>query len=313
MPDAYTIRIYVPDGDPNGLRLVDRMNWTGRGIAFPRQALGSVTARPEFQGPGIYILKGHNDADDDDDLPLLYIGETENLKTRLEQHASQKPFWNEAVVFASTNNGLHKAHVKWLEQQLIARAKSIGQCHLQNGLEPTEPQLPEFERADTEAFLAEALRILPLLNIHCFQRARVIARPSEQAAATSETPESAAQDAPEDTLIVPAKREGFERAFLGENAWYAVRISGGKIPDIKYIAAYQTQPVSAVTHWATVDSIEPYGDTGKYRLNFQGAAQAFDRPIPFGKAKSGSMQGSRYTTLDALRKAKDLQALFKKG
>ena len=38
--------------------------------------------------------------------------------------------------------------------------------------------------------------------------------------------------------------------------------------DIKYIAAYQTAPISAVTHYAEVDSIEPYGDGGKYKLNF---------------------------------------------
>jgi hypothetical protein len=29
MPDPFTIRILVPDGDPEGVRLIDRMNWTG--------------------------------------------------------------------------------------------------------------------------------------------------------------------------------------------------------------------------------------------------------------------------------------------
>ena len=32
------------------------------------------------------------------------------------------------------------------------------------------------------------------------------------------------------------------------------------LPKIKYIAAYQSQPVSAVTHFAPVDHIEPYGE-----------------------------------------------------
>ena len=27
----FTIRIFVPDGDPEGFRLIDRMNWTGLG------------------------------------------------------------------------------------------------------------------------------------------------------------------------------------------------------------------------------------------------------------------------------------------
>src|SRR5690606_23525308 len=36
MADPFTIRIFVPDGDPEGVRLIDRMNWTGLGIVFPR-------------------------------------------------------------------------------------------------------------------------------------------------------------------------------------------------------------------------------------------------------------------------------------
>jgi hypothetical protein len=30
---AYTIRIFVADGDPEGVRVIDRMNWTGTGTA----------------------------------------------------------------------------------------------------------------------------------------------------------------------------------------------------------------------------------------------------------------------------------------
>jgi len=30
MADPFTIHIFVPEGDPEGVRLIDRMNWTGR-------------------------------------------------------------------------------------------------------------------------------------------------------------------------------------------------------------------------------------------------------------------------------------------
>jgi hypothetical protein len=66
-------------------------------------------------------------------------------------------------------------------------------------------------------------------------------------------------------VVVPAQK-GFRKVFLGENAWYAVRIARGMLPRIKYIAAYQSQPVSAVTHVAPVASIEPYGESGKYKI-----------------------------------------------
>ena len=66
-----------------------------------------------------------------------------------------------------------------------------------------------------------------------------------------------------DTVIVPAQSEGFKRVFLGENVWYAIRIGGGMLSRIKYIAAYQSAPIRAITHYATVKQIEPYGDEGK--------------------------------------------------
>jgi hypothetical protein len=103
----------------------------------------------------------------------------------------------------------------------------------------------------------------------------------------------------------------FDKVFIGENAWYAIRISGGMLPKIKYIAAYQSQPVSAVTHFAPVARIEPYGETGKYKVVFSEPAQPIG-PIAFGSAPSGAMQGPRYTTLKRLRTAKTIVDLIAK-
>ena len=87
------------------------------------------------------------------------------------------------------------------------------------------------------------------------------------------------------------------------------RIAGGKLHRIKYIAAYQTRPVSAVTHYAPIASIEPYGEEGKYQLIFAGPAQTIT-PIPFADAPQGFMQGPRYTTLSKLLEAKKVTDLF---
>jgi hypothetical protein len=46
---------------------------------------------------------------------------------------------------------------------------------------------------------------------------------------------------------VPARKESFEKALLGEPCCYAVRISGGMLDKIEFIPAYQTEPVSAIT------------------------------------------------------------------
>ena len=55
MADPFTsIRIFVPDGDPEGVRLIDRMNWTGLSLVFPREKWPETRNRPEFARTGVY-------------------------------------------------------------------------------------------------------------------------------------------------------------------------------------------------------------------------------------------------------------------
>ena len=264
MADPYTIRIFVPDGDPEGLRLIDRMNWTGQGIVIPREGWAKIKVRQELAKPGVYVLVGY--VGEDDDLPTLYIGQGDVVRNRIDSHAQNKDFWSKAIVFVSGSGGLNRAHATWLEYALIRRALSAKQCHLENGTEPQEPALSEAEKADMHAFLKEMLQILPLVGINAFETPKAVAVPM---AKSSDATKLNAISGELNTIIVPAQKEGFEKVFLGENAWYAIRISGGMLPKIKYIAAYQSQPISAATHFAPVALIEPHGDSGNIRLSFR--------------------------------------------
>jgi hypothetical protein len=306
MGEPYTIRIFVPDGDPEGLRIIDRMNWTGLGIVFPRESWSKIRQRLDFGKPGIYILVGY--AGDEDDLPTLYIGQGDVVRTRIESHIQGKDFWNKAVVFVSSasSGGLNRAHATWLEHALIRRALAAKQSHLENGTEPQEPAMSEAERADMQAFLREMLQILPLVGLNAFEFPKPVAEPMVQAADVTELKTVPGEL---DTIVVPAQKEGFERVFLGQNAWWAIRISGGMIPKIKYIAAYQSAPISAITHAAPVARIEPHGDGGKFKLIFSEPARPIG-PVPLGDAPSGFMQGPRYTTYERLLKAKKVTELI---
>ena len=296
----------MPDGDPEGVRLIDRMNWTGLGLAFPRSKWPDTKQRSEFMRTGIYILVGY--MGDDDDLPTIYIGQADGLRNRIDSHFQDKDFWDWGVVFVSTSGGLNRAHITWLEYALVNRAAKTKRCHLNNGNAPKEPAMTEAEKADTKGFLKEILQILPLVGLRAFEFAKPVATPS---AKTADTPLEPHSNIP-DTVIVPAQREGFEKVFLGEDCWYSIRISGGMLDKIKYIAAYQTQPASAITHYAVVDRIEPYGESGKYKLIFSEKAQTL-RPIPFGDAPQGAMQGPRYTTFEKLKTAKKLSDVLGKS
>lgn len=298
MANPFTIRIFVPEGDSEGVRIIDRLSSTGIFLAFPRTKWEEIKNRQELSHAGIYILTGY--ADPDDELPSMYVGQADTVRVRIHQHLKNKDFWDKAVVFVSANK-MNSTHARWLEYALVKKAVAANRSKLENGNNPKEPTISESEKADMEVFLKEIYQTLPLVGLRAFEIPEAVAKP------LSHIPESKKD---QDTIVVPAQKEGFAKVFIGENSWYAVRIAGGKLDKIKFIAAYQTMPISAITHYAPVDHIEPYGEEGKYKLVFSEPAKALSNPIPFGDAPMGMMQGLHYTSFAKLKDAKKLTDLF---
>jgi len=136
MSDPFTIRVFVADGDPEGVRIVDRMNWTGVGVVFPRERWASARLRPELARTGVYVLVGYKEGDED--LPTLYIGEGDVVRDRIDNHAQSKDFWEQAYAFTTSNNGLNKAHARWLERELIQQAKKAARSKLAHPIQRFE-------------------------------------------------------------------------------------------------------------------------------------------------------------------------------
>lgn len=114
-----------------------------------------------------------------------------------------------------------------------------------------------------------------------------------------------------DTVVVPAREEGFEETVLGEDRWYAVRLQTSMIPKIKHLAVYRVSPVSAITHVAPVENIEPWQNTGKYVLHFSESARELEKPlnlVPKGSVKA--LQNLRYTSYERLMNAKNMEEVF---
>ncbi len=173
MPTRPTsIRIFLADGVPDGLRIVEKSNWTGRAVVANRSQVAGAFKRPELGQPGVYVLTGLTD----DGSPRLYVGEADVLRDRLKQQVGSKDFWTRFVAFTSTNEGLNKAHVRYLESRLVGLARAANQWGLENGTVPPPPPLSEADKADAEWFLQEMLVIFPLLGIDAFEEAAKQAR-----------------------------------------------------------------------------------------------------------------------------------------
>lgn len=173
----FSLRIFVADGDPDGLRVVERSNWVGKALMFPRTIFPSIKQRSEFTQAGVYLLVGPRDDGEGDQI---YIGEGDPVKPRLDNHYAAKDFWNRAAFFISTGSPLNKAHVQFLEARLIALANEAKRLPLENRNQPAESNLSEADRADMEVFLEHLLGMLPVLGINAFEQPKRVTNNIQQ-------------------------------------------------------------------------------------------------------------------------------------
>lgn len=155
-----TIKIFLPHGDPKRLRTAELSNWTGKAVAGPRSEFDSVLAREESSNSGVYFLTGN---DPETGKMAVYIGEAESIRDRVKAHL-EKDYWNHIVFFISKDENLTKAHIRYLEGQLIEHAKKAGRAIVKNN-QGSGSKLPESDREDMEVFLEKMLQLLPALGI----------------------------------------------------------------------------------------------------------------------------------------------------
>ena len=166
-PIPTSIRFFLVNGSPEGIRIVTKDNWTGCALVAGRSQLKEALQREELARAGVYVLT----ATAESDTPRIYIGEADVLRERLKQHGLSKDFWNQLVAFNSSDDNLNKAHVRYLESRLVNLAKNANQWQIENANIPQETRLSEAERAYAEGFLQEMLLIYPILGIDAFEAA----------------------------------------------------------------------------------------------------------------------------------------------
>jgi hypothetical protein len=266
---------------------------------FLRNQVGQFSKEEWIDQAGVYLLVGSAAEE------TLYVGEADPIGVRIKQHAANREGWDWGVFFVDRLNKIGKTEVQFLEHRLVELARGANRAVLLNKNAPTAPTMSLASRALAQAFLDDIRLIVPLLGITAFSEIkRQEAANSRQPTLSTEPPEGEFFD----TVVVPAREDGFQRRFLGENCWFAIRINARHISKIKYIAAYRVAPIGAVTHIAEVKSIEPYENTGKYMLRFKAAATEIP-PIQRGAV---NVQSTRYTTRTKVLAAKTLNDIWDK-
>ena len=156
-----SIRIYLSDGSPTGLRHVEIANWSGQAIACPRSRFSELKQWNESQRPGVYLLI---EKDSSDENNRVYIGESENVFKRLIDHDRKKEFWNEVVILTSKDENLTKSHIKYLESRISVLVKEADRYSLENGNNPVESSLPRADKDAMEEFIYNTKIVLGTLG-----------------------------------------------------------------------------------------------------------------------------------------------------
>jgi uncharacterized protein DUF4357 len=164
-----SIRLFLADGDPDGLWVVEKSNWMC--LVVPRSIFTRVRAvREEFSRAGAYVLVGPSETNPERER--IYIGEADVLRPRLDSHYANKDFWTRVVLFTKKDSSLNKAHVRYLESRLVGLAHQAGRAEVENTTVPRLPAMSEAEVADTDAFLHDMLLIYPVVGVRAFEELR---------------------------------------------------------------------------------------------------------------------------------------------
>ena len=139
-----TIQIYLPQGNPRGIRMAELTTRIVRVVEVPRDLLDSFSSMIESSQVGIYFLVGQ---ESETDTNLLYIGHTGDVVERIKQHR-EKMFWNRALVAVTPSNALTQTHTQYLEWRSILEARNAGRYSLQNGTAGSKPHTPAPLEAD---------------------------------------------------------------------------------------------------------------------------------------------------------------------
>lgn len=164
---AKTIQIFLPSGDPRGIRVADITTRIVRMIDVPRALLSDFLEMPEARQVGVYFLVGEPATSAD---PRLYIGQSgAGVGGRLVQQDAAKEYWNRALVLISLTNSITQTHALFLEWHCLKEAADICRYSLENGTVGSKPHTPQPLEADCLEIYDTARTLLTALGYPVFE------------------------------------------------------------------------------------------------------------------------------------------------
>lgn len=134
-----TIQIFLPSGEPHGIRVAEITTRIVQLIEVPRSLIANFLAMEQSSKVGVYFLIGEATEDGD---RLVYVGQTGDLRARLIVHNQKKDFWERALVLVSKTNSLTQTHALYLESLALEQIRQAGRFADENGNSGSRPHTP---------------------------------------------------------------------------------------------------------------------------------------------------------------------------
>ena len=164
-PTAKTIQIFLPGGDPRGIRIAEITTRIVQVIEVPRSLLDDFFKMPESGQVAVYFLVAHPEDGED---PKVYIGQTGDLQARLTSHNKKKDFWQRALVLVSKTNSLTQTHALFLEWYCLQAVRKADRYADENGNAGSKPHTPPPLEADCYEIFDTGSTLLATLGFPMF-------------------------------------------------------------------------------------------------------------------------------------------------
>lgn len=174
-----TIQIFLPGGDPQGIRIAEITTRIVQVIEVPRSLLSDFLKMPESDQVALYFLFSE---EEDGSERKVYIGQTGDLRARLAKHHKEKEFWEKALVLVSRTDSLTQTHALFLEWHSIQEAKKAVRYSTENGNDGSKPHTPAPLAADCIEIFETGHTLLATLGYPIFDsiaKSAASAKPDE--------------------------------------------------------------------------------------------------------------------------------------
>ena len=146
MATSKKLEIIYHNGQPDGIRSIQRKASVLTTYVIPRSLLSEAKRISDITRPGIYYLINE---DDTNRIAQIYVGQTVNGIIRLDDHNRNKPFWNKAIMFLSDSKIFSLDMLSGLEKYAINKAHEAKRYKVENTVKPkyeiNEYDLPAIE------------------------------------------------------------------------------------------------------------------------------------------------------------------------